>query len=202
MIKFVSIVKIVNKKTLNIWHVRLKHLKKQNVKNLVNMSIEMNLIKVIVNKKICELCVVIKIKTNFHKTLVRTKTYFMKLIWSNLIISSIFNHDKKYFVTFFDDFIKRSKIYVLRIKTNTFEVFKNFEQLNEHENARIHRLRIDYEDEYFNQVMLYNTLKHDINWKSIISNTSKQNEIFERLRQTFMQMINIMLKNLNLLNKW
>jgi hypothetical protein len=126
MIKIVSIVKIMIKNMLNIWHVRLKHLKKQNVKRFVNMSIEINLIKFIINKNFCESCVLIKMKTNLYKKLLQSKEYLMKLIWSDLMISLIFNDDKKYFVTFLDDFIKRSKIYVLRIKTNTFKSFKNF----------------------------------------------------------------------------
>ncbi len=140
----------------------------------------MNLIKFIVKKNFCESCVVIKIKTNSHKNLVQSRKYFMKSIWSNLMIFTIFNDDKKYFVTFFDNFNKRSKIYVFCIKTNIFEVFKNFKQLNKHENTCIHRLKIDYEDEYINQVMLNDTLKHEIKWQSIILNTSKQNEVFER----------------------
>ncbi len=46
----------INKKTLNVWHARLKHLKKQNVRRLVNMFERMNLIKIITNKNLCKSC--------------------------------------------------------------------------------------------------------------------------------------------------
>jgi hypothetical protein len=41
---------------LNVWHARLKHLKKQNVRRLVNMFERMNLIKIITNKNLCKSC--------------------------------------------------------------------------------------------------------------------------------------------------
>jgi hypothetical protein len=97
----------------------------------------------------------------------------MKLIWSDLITSSISNDERKYFVTFLDDFIKRSKFYVFRIKVEVLETFKNFKMQNEHDDARIYHLRIDYKDEYFNQDMSNYTMKHDIKWELIVSNTSK-----------------------------
>ncbi len=50
----------INKEILNIWHARLKHLKEQNVRRLVKMSNEINLIKFVANKNSCESCIVIK----------------------------------------------------------------------------------------------------------------------------------------------
>ncbi len=49
--QFVKSSLTINKKTLNVWHVRLKHLKKQNVRRLAKMSKRMNLIKFVANKK-------------------------------------------------------------------------------------------------------------------------------------------------------
>jgi hypothetical protein len=93
-------------------------------------------------------------------------------------------------------------IYVLRVKFNTFDVFKHFQQYNEHENNRIRRIRIDWEKKYFNDEFDNHRFKHEIEWKSIVLKISKQNEIVERLKQIFMSMINIMLKNVNLNDKW
>jgi hypothetical protein len=50
----------VNKTILNIWHARLKHLRKQNVRLLAKMSKKMNFIKSIVNKDFYESCIIIK----------------------------------------------------------------------------------------------------------------------------------------------
>jgi hypothetical protein len=60
----------INKIILNIWHARLRYLRKQNVRRLIKMSKNMNLIKFVANKKFCESCVVIKQKFESHKNLV------------------------------------------------------------------------------------------------------------------------------------
>jgi hypothetical protein len=93
-------------------------------------------------------------------------------------------------------------IYVLRVKFDTFDVFRHFQQHNEHEYNRVRRFRIDWEKEYFNDEFDNHRFEHDIEWKLIVSETSKQNEIVERLKQIFMSMINIMLKNVDLNDKW
>ncbi len=103
---------------------------------------------------------------------------------------------------FLCDFIKRSIIYVFRVKSNTFDVFKHFQQHNEHENNRVRRFRTNWKKKYFNDEFDNHRFEHDIEWKSIVSKISKQNEIVERLRQIFMSIINVMLKNVNLNNKW
>jgi hypothetical protein len=126
----------------------------------------------------------------------------LNLMWKDLVQSFVFNDKIKYFVTFLCDFIKRSVIYVLRVKFDTFDAFKHFQQHNEHENNRVRRLRIDWKKKYFNDEFNNHRFEHDIKWKLIVSKTSKQNEIVERLKQIFMSMINIMLKNVDLNDKW
>jgi hypothetical protein len=126
----------------------------------------------------------------------------LNLMWSDLVQLFVFNDKVKYFVTFLCDFTKRSMIYVLRVKSNTFDAFKHFQQHNEHEDNRVRRLRTNWEREYFNDEFDKYRFEHDIEWKSIVSETSKQNEVVERLKQTLMSMINIMFKNVDLNDKW
>jgi hypothetical protein len=123
-------------------------------------------------------------------------------MWNDLVQSFVFNDKIKYFVIFLCDFIKRLMIYVLRVKLNTFDVFKHFQQHNEHENNRIRHFRTNWEEKYFNKEFDKHRFEHDIEWKLIMSRTSKQNEIVERLKQIFMLMINIMFKNVDLNDKW
>ncbi len=192
----------INKESLNIWHARLKHLREQNVRRLVKMSNEMNLIKSVVNKNSCESCIVIKQKVESHNNFVILDKHLLNLMWSDLVQSFVFNDKIKYFVTFLCDFIKRSVIYVLRVKSDTFDVFRHFQQHNEHEDNRVRRLRTNWEKKYFSDEFDNHRFEHDIEWKSIVSKTSKQNEIVERLKQILMSMINIMLKNVDLNDKW
>jgi hypothetical protein len=187
----------INKKTLSIWHARLRHLKKQNVQRFVKMSNEMNLIKFVANKSSCESCIVIKQKVESHNNFVILDKHSLNLVWSDLVQSFVFNDKVTYFVTFLCDFIKRSIIYILRVKLNTFDVFKHFQQYNEHEDNRVRRLCTNWEKEYFNDEFDKHRFEHDIEWKSIVSKTSKQNEVVKRIKQIFRSMINIILKNVD-----
>jgi hypothetical protein len=192
----------VNKTILNIWHARLEHLRKQNVRRLAKMSKEMNLIKSIVDRDFCESCIIIKQKIESHSNLVIFGKHFLNLMWSDLVESSISNDKTRYFVTFLCDFIKRSVIYVLRVKSNTFEAFRHFQLHNEHENNRVRRLRTNWERKYSSNEFDDYRFEHDIEWESIVSKILEQNEIAERLKQIIMSMINIMFKNVDLNDKW
>jgi hypothetical protein len=192
----------INKNILNVWHARLKHLREQNVRRLVKMSKRMNLIKLIANKNLCVSCTVVKQKVESHNSSVIFDKHSLNLVWSDLVQLLVFNDKIKYFVTFLCDFIKRSVIYVLRVKFDTFDAFRHFQQHNEHENNRVRRLRIDWRKKYSNEEFDNHRFEHDIEWESIVSETSEQNEAVERLRQILMSMISIMLKDVDLNDKW
>jgi hypothetical protein len=91
------------------------------------MSKNMNLIKFIVHKESCKSCLMIKQKFESHKSLVIFDKHFLNLMWSDFVKFFVLNDKIKYFVTFLCDFIKRSVIYVLRVKLNTFEAFRHFQ---------------------------------------------------------------------------
>ncbi len=192
----------INKIILNIWHARLEHLREQNVRRLTKMSKNMNLIKLVVQRESCESCIVIKQKFESHKNFVIFDKHFLDLMWSDFVEFFVSNDKIKYFVTFLCDFIKSSVIYVLRVKSDTFEVFRHFQLYNEHEDNRVRRFRTDWREKYSSNEFDDYRFEHDIEWKSIVSNTFEQNEIVERLRQIIMSMISIMLKNVDLDDKW
>jgi hypothetical protein len=89
------------------------------------------------------------------------------LIWSDFVELLISNDKIRYFVTFLCDFIKRSMIYMLRVKLNTFEIFKHFQQYNEHENNQIRLFCINWEKEYSSNEFDDYDFEHDIQWKLI-----------------------------------
>jgi hypothetical protein len=70
----------INKIILNIWHARLKHLRDQNVRRLTKMSKNMNIIKLVVNKKFCEFCIMIKQKFESYKNFVIFDKHFLNLM--------------------------------------------------------------------------------------------------------------------------
>jgi hypothetical protein len=146
------------------------------------MSKNMNLIKFVVQRESCKSCTVTKQKFESHKNLVIFDKHLLNLVWSDLVEFFVSNDKIKYFVTFLCDFIKRSVIYVLRVKSDTFEAFRHFQLHNEHENNRVRRLRTDWEKKYSSNECDDYCFEHDIEWKSIISDILEQNEIVERLR--------------------
>jgi hypothetical protein len=79
----------INKNILNVWHARLKHLRKQNVRRFVKMSKMMNLIKLIANKNLCESCIVIKQKVESHNNFVIFDKHSLNLMWSDLVQSFV-----------------------------------------------------------------------------------------------------------------
>jgi hypothetical protein len=166
------------------------------------MSKKMNLIKLIVDKNLCESCIIIKQKIESHNNFVIFDKHFLNLMWSDLVEFSISNDKTRYFVTFLCDFIKRLMIYVFRIKSNTFEIFRHFQLHNEHENNRIRRFRTNEKEKYSSNEFDDYRFEHDIKWKLIVSKILEQNEIVERLKQIIMSIINIMLKNVDLNDKW
>jgi hypothetical protein len=149
----------INKTILNIWHARLKHLRKQNVRRLTKMSKNMNLMKFVMNKEFCEFCIVIKQKFESYKSLVIFDKHSLNLMWSDLVESFVSNDKIKYFVTFLCDFIKRSMIYVLRVKSSTFEAFRHFQLHNEYKDNRVRRLRTNWEEEYSSNEFDYSRLQ-------------------------------------------
>jgi hypothetical protein len=68
----------------------------------------------------------------------------------------------RYFVTYLCDFIKRSMIYVLRVKSYTFEVFRHFQPHNEHENNRIRRFCTNWKKKYSSNEFDDYRFEHDI----------------------------------------
>jgi hypothetical protein len=166
------------------------------------MSKKMNFIKSIVDRNFCESCIIIKQKVESHNHFVIFDKHSLNLMWSDFVELSISNDKIRYFVTFLCDFIKRSMIYMLRDKSNTFETFKHFQLHNEHEDNRIWRLRTSWKKKYSNNEFDDYRFKHDIEWELIVSKIFEQNEIVKRLKQIIMLMINIIFKNINLNVKW
>jgi hypothetical protein len=129
------------------------------------MSKNMNLIKFVVNKEFCESCIVIKQKFESHKSFVIFDKHSLNLMWSDLVESFVSKNKIKYFGRFCATFIKRLVIYVLRVKSDTFEAFRHFELHNEHEENRVRRFCTNWKKEYSSNEFDDYRFEHDIEWK-------------------------------------
>jgi len=100
-----------------------------------------------------------------------------------------------YFVTFIDEFTRKSWIYLLAKKSDVFGVFKKFRLLVQSESGKmISKLRTDGGGEYtsieFNDFCSSNGINHEV----IASYTPQHNGISERKNMTLVSMIRSMLK--------
>ena len=58
------------------------------------------------------------------------------------------HYDDKYFVIFFDDQNKRSKVKIIEYKNEFFFIFKRYQARNQRGDFKIRRFRIDYDEKY------------------------------------------------------
>lgn len=173
----------VNEESLNLWHARLGHLGHQNVKKLARLSKGMDLSKAVVNKEPCEPCAVKKSKRASHKAHIRPGKGPLDLIHSDICgpITPRGRHGGKFFITFMDDWDKRSEAEIIERKSEAWPAFKRFCARNETPYRKVRRLRTDYGGEYEDYGFDIDRAECGISWEPIVPGNPEQNGAVERL---------------------
>ena len=114
------------------------------------MIMNMNFIKNIAEKYICECCVMKRQKVISHNKSIAPDILSNEFIYNDLIEPLIFIdfNDYKYFMTFKNDFTYYFEIYCIRYKNETFVIFLRFKTYLKSRDYRIYRIRLDNENEY------------------------------------------------------
>ena len=82
----------------------MKYLSKFNVRRLQQMFTSINLIKILLKKNACSICVEIRIKTKAYKNFIRSNYYVNELIHNDLTESFKFNVcEIKYYISFLNN---------------------------------------------------------------------------------------------------
>jgi hypothetical protein len=128
---------------VNVWHSRLCHVNMRCISNLCHLGLIPKLNLNEVNK--CEFCSQAKITKSSHKSVIR-ESEPMDLIHSDIceLDGTLTRNNKRYFITFIDDCSDYTFVYLMKNKSEAFDVFKMF--VNEIENQfsmKIKRLRSD-----------------------------------------------------------
>ena len=112
-----------------------------------------NFFKNIIEKYICEYCVMNYQKTIFYNNLITFNILLNEFVYNDFIKSLIFINfnDYKYFVTFKDDFIYYFEIYYIHYKNEIFIIFLRFKIYLKFRNYRINYIRFDNKNEYINK---------------------------------------------------
>jgi transposase InsO family protein len=124
----------------------------------------------------------------------------LELIHSDLCgpINPASNGGKRYFMTLTDDFSRKTWIYVLKDKSETFEKFKNFKALVENESGcKIQCLRTDRGGEYTSNAFNSFCINHGIKRQLTTAYTPQQNGVSERKNRTLLNMVRSMLTSRN-----
>ena len=108
-----------------------------------------------------------------------------------------------YFLTFIDDFTRKTWIYFLKNKSEVFEKFQNFKALVENQSGlHIKVLRTDRGGEYISNEFLKFCRENGIHKQFTTRYTLQQNGVAERKNRTIMEMARSMLKAKHLPNEY
>eukprot|EP00253_Pinus_taeda_P001647 PITA_01647 len=97
----------------------------------------------------------------------------------------------KYFLTFIDDFSRRTWVYFLKLKSEVFNIFLAFKAFVEKQSGhQILKLRSDNGGEYVNNNFINFCTKHGIQMQHIVPYTPQQNGVAERKNHILKEMAN------------
>ncbi len=133
------------------WHQRLGHLNMASLTKLEKMVNGMNLKEVPLHH-VCEACNEGKHqRTSFPKDEATRASKLLELVHSDVcrLMKTTFRGGARYFVTFIDNFSKKTHVYLLKVKGEVFDKFKAYKALVENQTSmKIKTLRSDNGGEF------------------------------------------------------
>jgi transposase InsO family protein len=104
------------------------------------------------------------------------------------------NGGNRYFITFTDDFSRKTWVYFLQDKSSVFEVFKRFKMLVENESGcLIQCLRTDRGGEFTSTIFNEFCSEHGVKRQLTAAYTPQQNGVSERKNRTLLNMVRSMI---------
>ena len=141
--------------SFNVWHTRLCHVNKKLVKQMSNLGLLLELS--LSNFEKCEFCSQAKVTRAPHKSVIR-ETELLELIHTYIceFDEVITRNRKRYFITFIDDHSNYCYVYLMKNKSETFDMFKLYlAEIENQFNKRIKMLcsdrGLEYESGAFNE---------------------------------------------------
>ena len=110
-----------------------------------------NFIKIFKVKDLYKLYIIIKDKVNKYKFYIYLRKHLLDLVYFDIIGFFDYSYrEGKYFITFLNNYNKRSKVEVLESKGDIYIAYLYYTAWNEQGNIKIHRFRINYSSKYSN----------------------------------------------------
>jgi transposase InsO family protein len=175
-----------------LWHLRLGHISKNRIKRLISSGIlDFNW----VDYGICEACIMGKMtRAPFPKAMRAEEP--LAIIHSDICgeMSTPTFGQKIYFITFIDDYSRFGYVYLLKHKSEGFDMFKVFKAEVENQlNKKIKVLRTDRGGEYTSGILDEFCKEHGIIHHYTLPYTPQQNGVAERRNRTLMDMVRSMM---------
>ena len=177
--------------TLSVWPFEFgglaKLVKKEMVRGLPTMKFE---------KKFCEECVLGKHpRTSFSRTAEYRAKEQLRLIHIDIYrpITPKFFSVERYFISFIDDFSRKTWVYFLKEKSEVFQVFKRFKAMVEKET----NMHIKYVKSNRGGELLKYCEEQRIRRFLTTPYSPQQNGVAERKNRTILDMVRTMLKSKN-----
>lgn len=189
-----------------MWHFRFGHLNFEGLAELSRKELVHGLRGVEFDKKFCEACVLEKhSRTSFPSSSEYKAKEQLGLIHTDLCgpISSASFSGKKYFISFIDDFSRKTWVYFLQEKSKAFEAFKRFKVMVEKEtNKQIKALRSDRGGEFTSAEFMEYCEEQGTKRFLTAPYSPQQNGVAERKNRTILDMVRAMLKGKNMPEKF
>lgn len=186
----------------SLWHLRFGHLHQAGLRRLSKKNMVHGLPDVEFDEKFCEDCVFGKQpRTSFQKKAEYQAKQILELIHTDIcgpITPESFS-GKKYFISFIDDYSRKTWVYFLKEKSEAFETFRKFKVMVENAtDRRIKALRSDRGGEYTSTAFMKYCEEQGIRRFLTTAYSPQQNGVAERKNRTVLDMVRSMLKSKNM----
>lgn len=188
--------------TGHLWHCRFGHLGYRSLQTLVQKNMVRGLPKLSHSSKVCDECQKGKqARDSFPKESSWRATQKLELIHADICgpIKPESHSKRRYFITFIDDFSRKTWVFLQVEKSAAFECFKQFKALVEkesscHTNCLITNRGGEYTSNEFNEFCSSNGIKKPLT----AAYTPQQNGEAERKNRTILNMVRCMLSGKHL----
>jgi transposase InsO family protein len=189
-----------------LWHNRYAHLSFKGLSTLVKKEMVKGLPVLQESNETCSDCVIGKQHRDPIPKIANWRaSEKLELVHSDICgpINHTSNGGNRYFITFTDDFSRKTWTYPIIEKSSAFEIFKKFKALVEKEsNCQIQALRTDRGGEFishaFNEFCSENGIKRQLT----AAYTPQQNGVSERKNRTLLNMVRSMIAEKNIPKKF
>ena len=187
---------------VSLWHLRFGHLHYGGLTELAKKHMVHGLPDMDYTKKFCEGCVLGKQTRNtFQKRAEYRARSSLELVHTDIcgpITPKSFS-EKRYFITFIDDYTRKTWVYFMKEKSEALEVFKKFKmQVEKTTGLYIKALRSDRGGEYMSTAFKSYCEEQGIRRFLTAPYSPQQNGVAERKNRTILDMVRSMLKSKNM----